>query len=84
MSLVCWGVIAWCGWVGVVEVYCCFLIVECFLESCGEFESVVEFVDGDEGSEALACFFGGGLEFFRGEAPFDVEESDRVGVAEDG
>ena len=42
------GVVAWCGWVGVVEVYCCFLIVECFLESCGEFESVVEFVDGDD------------------------------------
>ena len=32
--------------------------------SCGEFESVVEFVDGDEGSETFACFFGGGLEFF--------------------
>ena len=59
-----WGVVAWCGWVGVVEVYCCFLIVECFLESCGEFESVVEFVDGDEGRESFACFFGGGLEFF--------------------
>ena len=27
---------------------------------------------------------GGGLEFFRGETSFDVEESDRVGVAEDG
>ena len=67
-----------------MEVYCCFLIVECFLESCGEFESVVEFVDGDEGSETLAGFFGGGLEFFRGEAPFDVEESNRVGVTEDG
>ena len=24
------------------------------------------------------------LEFFRGEAPFDVEESNRVGVTEDG
>ena len=67
-----------------MEVYCCFLIVECFLESCGEFESVVEFVDGDEGRESFACFFGGGLEFFRGEAPFDVEESDCVRVAEDG
>ena len=32
--------------------------------SCGEFESVVEFVDGDEGSETFACFCGGGLEFF--------------------
>jgi hypothetical protein len=54
------------------------------LEGCGEFEFVVELVDGDEGSEALASFFGGGLEFFRGEASFDVEESNRVGVAEDG
>ena len=61
--------------VGVVEGYCCFLVVECFLEGCGEFEFVVEFVDGYEGSETLACFFGGGLKFFRGEASFDVEES---------
>ena len=28
--------------------------------SGGEFESVVEFVDGDEGSESFACFFGRG------------------------
>ena len=62
--LVCWGMVAWCRWVGVVEGYCCFVVVECFLESCGEFESVVEFVDGDEGRESFACFFGGGLEFF--------------------
>jgi hypothetical protein len=57
------------------------------IESCGEFESEVEFVDGDEGSESFACWSsgeGGGLEFFRGETSFDVEESDRVGVAEDG
>ena len=54
-ALVCWGVVAWCGWVGVVEGYCRFIVVECFLESCGEFESVVEFVDGYEGSETLAC-----------------------------
>ena len=67
-----------------MEGYCCFVVVECFLESCGEFEFVVEFVDGDEGSETLASFFGGGLEFFRGETPFDVEESDCVCVAEDG
>jgi hypothetical protein len=32
------------------------LVVERFLEGCGEFEFVVEFVDGDEGSEALASF----------------------------
>ena len=70
--------------VGVVEGCCCFCVVECFLEGRGEFELVVEFVDGDEGGETLACFFGGGLEFFRGEAPFDVEESNRVGVSEDG
>ena len=73
-----------CGGVGVVEGYCCVVVVKCFLEGSGEFESVVEFVDGDKGSEAFASFFGGCLEFFRGEAPFDVEESDRVGVAEDG
>ncbi len=81
--LVSWGVVAWCGWVGVVEGDCYFLVVERFLESCGEFEFVVEFVDGDEGSESFASFFGRGLEFFGGETPFDVEESDRVGVAED-
>ncbi len=80
----CWGVVAWCGWVGVVEGDCCFLDVERFLEGCGEFEFVVELVDGDEGSETFASFFGGGLEFFRSEAPFDVEESNRVGVTEDG
>ena len=35
------------------------------LEGRGELESVVEFVDGrDEGSESLACFFGGVLRFF--------------------
>ena len=50
----------------------CFCVVKCFLEGRGELESVVEFVDGDEGSESLACFFGGGLEFFRSEASFDV------------
>ena len=33
-----------------------------------EFEFVVEFADCDEGREALACFFGGCFEFFRGEA----------------
>jgi hypothetical protein len=63
----CLGVVVWCGWVGVVEDYCCFLVVECFLEGRGEFESVgtyVEFVDGDEGSESFACFFGGVLSFF--------------------
>ena len=80
----CWGVVACCGWVGVVEGYCCFVVVECFLEGRCELEFVVELVNGDEGSEALASFFGWGLEFFRGEAPFDVEESNRVGVAEDG
>ena len=60
----CRGVVAWCGGVGVVEGCCCFCVVECFLEGRGEFESVVEFVDGDEGSETFACFFRGGLEFF--------------------
>ena len=82
--LVCWGVVARRGWVGVVEGYCRFCVVERFLECCGELEFVVEFVDGDEGSESFASFFGGGLKFFRGEAPFDVEESNRVGVAKDG
>ena len=81
----CWSWVGvWYGRVGVVEGYCCFVVVKCFLESCGELEFVVELVNGDEGSEAFASFFGWGLEFFRGEAPFDVEESDRVGVAEDG
>ena len=60
----CWGVVAWCGWVGVVEGDCCFLVIKRFLEGRGEFEFVVEFVDGDEGGETLARFFGGGLEFF--------------------
>lgn len=63
----CWGVVVWCGrlgagcgWVGVVEGYCCFCVVECFLlESCGEFEFVVEFVDNDQGSKTLACFWAG-------------------------
>ena len=50
----CWGVVAWCGWVGVVEGDCCFLVIERFLEGRGELKFVVEFVDGDEGSEALA------------------------------
>ena len=54
--LVCRGVVAWCGWVGVVECDRCFLVIERFLEGRGEF------VDGDEGSETLACFFGGGLQ----------------------
>ena len=63
-DLVCWGGVAWCGWVSVVEGCCCFCVVECFLEGFGEFEFVVEFVDGDEGSESLACFFGGVLRFF--------------------
>jgi hypothetical protein len=58
--------------VSVVEGCCCFCVVECFLEGFGEFEFVVEFVDGDEGSESFASFFGGGLKFFRGEAPFDI------------
>ena len=31
--------------VGVVEGYCCFVVVECFLEGCGQFEFVVELVD---------------------------------------
>ena len=61
----CWGVVAWCGWVGIVEVYCCLVVVECFLEGRREFESVVEFVDGDEGGESFACFFGGVLSFLR-------------------
>ena len=46
------------GGVGVLAGYCCFCVVKCFLEGRGELESVVEFVDGDEGSESLACFFG--------------------------
>ena len=49
--LVCWGMGAWCRGVGVVEGYCCFCVVECFLEGRGELEFAVEFVDGDEGSE---------------------------------
>ena len=56
--LVCRGVVAWCGWVGVVECDRCFLVIERFLEGRGELEFVVEFVDGDEGSETLACFLG--------------------------
>ncbi len=82
--LVCWGVVAWRGWVVVVEGYCRFRVVERFLEGRGEFEFVVEIVDGDEGRESFACFFRGGLELFGGETPFDVEESDRVGVAKNG
>ena len=39
---------AWCGRVGVVESDCCFSVVERFLEGLGEFEFVVEGVDGDE------------------------------------
>ena len=35
-------------------------------------------------AKRLRASSGGGLEFFRGEASFDVKESDRVGVAEDG
>ena len=46
--LVCRGVVAWCGGVGVVEGNCCFSVVECFLEGRGELERVVEGVDGDE------------------------------------
>ena len=34
--------------------------------------------------DSLTSFFWGSSEFFRDEAPFDVEESDRVGIAEDG
>ena len=64
----CWWMGDWyrgvLGGVGVLAGYRCFCVVECFLEGCGEFESVVEFVDGNEGSETLACFFRGGLEFF--------------------
>jgi len=33
---------------GVVEGYCCFCVVERFLEGRGEFKFVVEGVDGDE------------------------------------
>ena len=48
----CWWVGAWCGgWVqgvGVVEGYCCFLVIERILEGRGELEFVVEGVDGDE------------------------------------
>ena len=63
--LVCWS--WWVGdrcrtWdlggVGVLAGYCCFCVVQCFLECCGELEFVVEFIDCDEGSESLACFFG--------------------------
>ncbi len=68
-----WVLQVGCGGVGVVKGYCCFLAVECFLKVRGEFEFVVEFVDRDEGSKALACFLGRGLEFFRSEASFDVE-----------
>ena len=58
----CWGVFAWCGWVGVVEGDCCFLVVKRFLEGCGEFEFVVELVDGDEGGEADELEYGGLIE----------------------
>ena len=34
--------------------------------------------------DSLTSFFWGSSEFFRDEVPFDVEESDRVGIAEDG
>ena len=44
----CWRVSAWCGGVGVVEGYCCFVVVDRFLEGRGELELVVEGVDGDE------------------------------------
>ena len=44
----CWRVSAWCGGVGVVEGNSCFLVVERFLEGRGEFEFLVEGVDGDE------------------------------------
>ena len=54
--LVCRGVVAWCGWVGVVECDCCFLVIERFLEGRGELEFVVEFVNGDECGESFACF----------------------------
>ena len=80
----CWWLVYWYRGLGVLEGYCCFCVVECFLEGRGDFEFVVELVDGDEGGETLASFFGGGLEFFRSEAPFDVEESNCVGVTEDG
>ena len=40
----CWGMGAWCRGVGVVEGYCCFCVVERFLEGRSEFEFVVEFV----------------------------------------
>ena len=39
-----------------MEGYCRFIVVECFLESCGEFESVVEFVDGDSRYTTLYTF----------------------------
>ena len=35
-------------------------------------------------AKRLRASSGGGCEFFRGETPFDVEESNRVGVTEDG
>ena len=37
----CWRVSAWCWGMGVVEGYCCFCVVERFLEGRGEFEFVV-------------------------------------------
>ena len=43
-----WRGSAWCGGVGVVGSNCCFVVVERFLEGCGELELVVEGVDGDE------------------------------------
>ena len=60
----CWWLVYWYRGLGVLEGYCCFCVVECFLEGRGELEFVVEFVDGDEGSELFACFFGRGFEFF--------------------
>ena len=55
-----WWVGDWFGGMGVLEGYYRLCVVERFLEGRGEFESVVELVDGDEGSESFACFFGRG------------------------
>ena len=42
--------------------YCYFLVVERILKGRGEFEFVVEGVNGDECGEALACFSRGTLD----------------------
>ena len=40
-----------------MEGYCCFLVVERFLEGSGEFEFVVEGVDVDRGVYSFVNFF---------------------------